>query len=106
MSEKVVEYSRRRRNMLQARNGKVPRRPLEGVKIKGINGIFRLDTFRVVMGPTRCAIYFRSKTIGNHAPSAIVGDREDILKLLDNIKVAMVQAEMTGKAVNYEPEVG
>lgn len=82
------------------------KRPLEGIKIKGINGIFRLDTFRVVVGDTRSAIYFRSKVVGNHAPSAIVGDTGKIIKLLDQIKVAMVQAEMTGKSVNYDPEIG
>jgi len=77
-----------------------------GVKIKGRNGYFHLDRYKVVVGRTKCAIYFFSGRQGKSAPSQIVGDSEAIVKLLEEIKVEMVRQKMTGKHKNYNPGIG
>jgi len=75
------------------------------IKVKGKNGDFQLDEWKVVVGRTKVAIYFWSGRKGLSAPSAIVGDTTEIGELLDKIKVEMVRQAITDKRVSFNPSL-
>ena len=76
------------------------------IKVKGRNGIFWLNKFKVVVGSTRTAVYFFSAREGMQAPSAIIGDSADIIDLMDKIKVEMVKQSMLKDKASFNPSIG
>ena len=76
------------------------------IKMKGRNGIFWLNNFKVVVGKDKTAIYFFSAREGMQAPSAIVGDSTEVIKMLDEIKVEMVKQSMLKDKQAYNPSIG
>ena len=79
---------------------------VKSLKMKGRNGIFWLKKFKVVYGHTKTAIYFFSAREGMQAPSAIVGDSAEVIKLLDEIKVEMVKQSMLKDKNTFNPSIG
>jgi hypothetical protein len=76
------------------------------IKMKGRNGVFWLNNFKVVVGKDKTAVYFFSAREGMQAPSAIVGDSTDVIKMLDEIKVEMVKQSMLKDKQQYNPSIG
>jgi hypothetical protein len=76
------------------------------IKMKGRNGIFWLNTFKVVVGKSMTAVYFFSAREGMQAPSAIVGESAEIVKMMDEIKVEMVKQSMLSDKQSYNPSIG
>ncbi len=64
------------------------------IKMKGRNGIIWMKRFKVTVGKTKTAVYFFSAREGMQAPSAIIGDSTEVIKMMDEIKVEMVKQSM------------
>jgi hypothetical protein len=77
------------------------------IKMKGRNGIFWLNNFKVVVGRDKTAVYFFSAREGMQAPSAIIGDSADVVRMMDEIKVEMVKQSMLKDSTKeMNPSIG